>query len=296
MKNFWIRTASAAVYVLLFLGSMFSGVLLGDMRVGMLLFGAFLLFVTVGCSFEFLRMVRLQGARPSQPLAYLFAVVGFLLLGLPSVVGLNIALFGYMIVFYCLFGIAVIAQLWQHSGQPFREAAYTLLPLLYIAVPLALMLTVLQDRGPLVLLMIVAIVWVNDSGAYIGGSLFGRHKMWPRHSPGKTWEGTAFGVALAAAFAVTVGPAVSAMAWHHWLFLALICSVVGTLGDLVESMLKRSVDVKDSGNVMPGHGGFLDRFDSLLVIMPFVYLYLTLTDSDNVLFLIVQLFTTNQSV
>lgn len=293
MKTFWIRTASAVVYVLLFLGSMFSGVLLGNGRAGMLLFGAFLLFVAVGCSFEFLRMVRQQGARPCQPLAYFYAVVGFLLLGIPAIIGLNIALFGYMVVFYCLFALSVIVQLWQHSEQPFREAAYTLLPLLYIAVPLALMLTVLQDHGPLVLFMIVATVWVNDSGAYIGGSLFGRHKMWPRHSPGKTWEGTAFGVAVSVVFAVFVGPAVSIIAWQHWLFLALVCSIAGTLGDLVESMLKRSVGVKDSGSIMPGHGGFLDRFDSLLIIMPFVYLYLTLTDSDNILFLIVQLFTTN---
>jgi phosphatidate cytidylyltransferase len=160
-------------------------------------------------------------------LAYLFAVVGFLLLGIPSLMGLNVALFGYMVVFYCLFALSVIVQLWQHSEQPFREAAYTLVPLLYIAVPLALMLTLLQDRGPLVLLMVVAMVWVNDSGAYIGGSLFGRHKMWPRHSPGKTWEGTAFGVLVAILFAVFAGPAVSTIAWPHWLVLALICSIVG---------------------------------------------------------------------
>ncbi len=290
MKTFWIRTVSAIVYVILFLGTMFSGVFTGNLQVGVLIFGAFLLFVTVGCSFEFLRMVGRQEAHPSQLLAYLFAVVGFLLLGIPSLMGLNVALFGYMVVFYCLFALSVIVQLWQHSEQPFREAAYTLVPLLYIAVPLALMLTLLQDRGPLVLLMVVAMVWVNDSGAYIGGSLFGRHKMWPRHSPGKTWEGTAFGMLVAILFAVFAGPAVSTIAWPHWLVLALICSIVGTLGDLVESMLKRSVGVKDSGSIMPGHGGFLDRFDSLLIIMPFVYFYLTVTDPDNAFFLILQLF------
>ena len=290
MKTFLIRTASAIVYVLLFVGTMFSGLLMGNVRVGVLLFAAFLLLVTVGCSYEFLRLVWQQGARPCRPLAYLIAIVGFLLLGIPSFIGMNVALFGYMVVFYGLFALSVVVQLWRRSEQPFREAAYTLIPLLYIAVPLALMLTVLQDKGPLVLLMVVAIVWVNDSGAYIGGSLFGRHKMWPRHSPGKTWEGTAFGVAVAVGFAVAVGPMVSNLAWPHWLALALICSVLGTLGDLVESMLKRSVGVKDSGSIMPGHGGFLDRFDSLLIIMPFVYFYLTVTDPDNSFFFIVQLF------
>ena len=290
MKTFWIRTLSAIVYVLLFVGSMFSGVLLGNVKAGMLIFGAFLLFVTIGCSFEFLRMVGQQGARPHLPLTYTYAVVGFLMMGLLPMLGYGWSIFIYMILFYCLFAISVIVQLWQHSEQPFREAAYTMLPLLYIAVPLALMLTVLQDRGPLVLLMVVAMVWINDSGAYIGGSLLGKHKMWPRHSPGKTWEGTAFGVAVAVLFAVFTGPAVSTIAWPHWMMLALICSIVGTLGDLVESMLKRSVGVKDSCNIMPGHGGFLDRFDSLLVIMPFVYLYLTLTDHDNFIFIVIQLF------
>ena len=293
MKTFWIRTISAVVYVLLFVGSMFSGTLLGNDRAGMLIFGAFLLFVTIGCSYEFLRMVSQQGAQPSRSLAYAYAVAGFLMMGLLPMLGHGWTIFLYMILFYCLFALSVIVQLWRHSEQPFREAAYTLLPLLYIAVPLALMLTVLQDRGPLVLLMVVALVWVNDSGAYIGGSLIGKHKMWPRHSPGKTWEGTAFGVAVAVIFAVLAGPAVSDIQWPHWLMMALICSIVGTLGDLVESMLKRSVGVKDSGTIMPGHGGFLDRFDSLLVIMPFVYLYLTLTDEDNFFFIIIQLFSSN---
>ena len=131
--------------------------------------------------------------------------------------------------------------------------------------------------GPLVVFMVVLMVWVNDSAAYIGGSLFGRHKMWERHSPGKTWEGTAFGVAVTLAVAVFLGPWIQpAIAWPHWLALGMISSVIDTLGDLVESMLKRSVGVKDSGNIMPGHGGILDRFDSLLVIMPFAYAYIVM--------------------
>ena len=178
-------------------------------------------------------------------------------------------------LFPALFGLSAIVQLWHHSEQPFRDAAYTMVPLLYASLPLALMSAMVADLGDHALLMVVAMVWVNDSGAYIGGSLFGKHKMWPRHSPGKTWEGTAFGVLVAAVFGLFVGPLmVPSVAWYHWLAIALICSVVGTLGDLVESMLKRSVGVKDSGNIMPGHGGFLDRFDSLLVIMPFVSIYI----------------------
>lgn len=279
MKTFWIRTASAAVYVLLFLGTLYSGRLTGNALLGQVLFGAFLLFVAVGCTYEFFRMVKQQGATPNQPLGYLYAVVTVLLF-----VSVSFSFMGYRafilmlaayMLFPALFALSAIVQLWGHSEQPFREASYTMVPMLYAALPLALMMVLVGEWGESALLMVVAMVWGNDSGAYIGGSLFGKHKMWPRHSPGKTWEGTTFGVLMAVLFGIFIGPLlVPAIAWSHWGALALICSVVGTLGDLVESMLKRSVGVKDSGSIMPGHGGFLDRFDSLLVIMPFVTVYL----------------------
>jgi len=278
MRTFWIRSASAVVYVILFLGTMYSGLWLENPVAGNFIFGSFLLFVTIGCSYEFFRMMRLQGACPSEYMGYFYAVLPLLLVMFLPLMGLRgfaVTLAAFTL-FPALFALAAILQLWHHGDQPFRDAAYTLVPLLYIALPLSLMMEVQGDHGTHVLFLLVALVWVNDSGAYIGGSLIGKHKMWVRHSPGKTWEGTAFGMAVAVATAIFVGPLLSDIAWYHWLVLGFICSVVGTLGDLVESMLKRSVGVKDSGNVMPGHGGFLDRFDSLLVIMPFAYAYLTL--------------------
>ncbi len=281
MKTFWIRTASATVYALLFLGTLLSGRLLNNPKLGLLLFGAFLLFVTMGCTFEFFRMVGKQGAVPCRLLGYAYAVITLVAILISPM--LSDALLGFRIMLVAItllpvtFALSAIVQLWKESEQPFRDAAYTLVPMLYIALPLSLMSSLIPDVGAYVVLMIVVMVWVNDSGAYIGGSLFGKHKMWARHSPGKTWEGTAFGVLVTLLLAVFVGPLVQpAIAWYHWLALGFICSVVDTLGDLVESMLKRSVGVKDSGNIMPGHGGFLDRFDSLLIIMPFVFAYITL--------------------
>lgn len=281
MKTFWIRTASATVYALLFLGTLLSGRLLNNPKLGLLLFGAFLLFVTMGCTFEFFRMVGKQGAVPCRLLGYAYAVITLVAILISPM--LSDALLGFRIMLVAItllpvtFALSAIVQLWKESEQPFRDAAYTLVPMLYIALPLSLMSSLIPDVGAYVVLMIVVMVWVNDSGAYIGGSLFGKHKMWVRHSPGKTWEGTAFGVLATLLLAVFVGPLVQpAIAWYHWLALGFICSVVDTLGDLVESMLKRSVGVKDSGNIMPGHGGFLDRFDSLLIIMPFVFAYITL--------------------
>jgi len=281
MKTFWIRTASATVYALLFLGTLLSGRLLNNPKLGLLLFGAFLLFVTMGCTFEFFRMVGKQGAVPCRLLGYAYAVITLVAILISPM--LSDALLGFRIMLVAItllpvtFALSAIVQLWKESEQPFRDAAYTLVPMLYIALPLSLMSSLIPDVGAYVVLMIVVMVWVNDSGAYIGGSLFGKHKMWARHSPGKTWEGTAFGVLATLLLAVFVGPLVQpAIAWYHWLALGFICSVIDTLGDLVESMLKRSVGVKDSGNIMPGHGGFLDRFDSLLIIMPFVFAYITL--------------------
>ena len=126
MKTFLIRTASAVVFVLLFLGTLFSGRLLNDFQAGMLIFAAFLLFVTVGCTMEFFRMVKKQGAAPCQPLGYLLAVAMVLLQGFMPMLGAT-AGFNLMLVSLTLmpmlFGLAAILQLWGHSDQPFREAA-----------------------------------------------------------------------------------------------------------------------------------------------------------------------------
>lgn len=278
MKTFWIRTASATVYALLFLGSIYIGRIVGNQTVGDVAFGLFLLFVTCGCTFEFFRIAAQQQARPCRPLGYAFAVIALMaLVGLNALSAVHgLILFGTaMTILPMAFIVAAIVQLWYGSEQPFREAAYTLLPMFYVAIPLGLMPLIHSSYNAMVMLIIL--VWVNDSAAYMGGSWLGKHKMWPRHSPGKTWEGTAIGVLVTALLAVFVGPLFnSGIAWYHWMVLGLICSVVGTLGDLVESMLKRSVGLKDSGNIMPGHGGFLDRFDSLLAITPCAFVYLNL--------------------
>jgi len=278
MKNFWVRSISAVVYVALFLGSIYSGVLLKNPTLGGIIFTAFLLFVAVGCTFEFFRIVAKQGATPCRPLGYFLTVAALLLI---AVVPMANAGYGFTFtwlaytLFPMVFAVVAIVQLWYHSEQPFRDAAYTMVPMLYAAIPLGLMPWLHVNYN--VLVMVLIMVWMNDNGAYMGGSLIGKHKMWQRHSPGKTWEGTIIGVVVTLLVAYFIGPLFNnTIAWYHWLVLGLICSVIDTLGDLVESMLKRSVGMKDSGTIMPGHGGFLDRFDSLLIATPVVFVYLTL--------------------
>lgn len=275
MKTFWIRTASATVYAVLFLGSIYSGRLLGSPLWGDIILTAFALFVTLGCTHEFYKLVGMQGATPSRAVGYVFATVMLVFWSLSDIVmGVGYQMYYYLkFLAYISIPLVVALQLWKHSKQPFADAAYTLLPAAYIAFALSQM--VYLNTYPKALVMCLIMVWTNDCFAYMGGSLFGKHKMWPRHSPGKTWEGTAIGVVFAVLVGIFVGPLFNAgIQRFDWAILGLICGVVGTLGDLAESMLKRSVGVKDSGNIMPGHGGFLDRFDSLLFILPVVSAYL----------------------
>lgn len=131
---------------------------------------------------------------------------------------------------------------------------------------------------PLLPCAVIFSIWINDTMAYIVGSLIGKTPF-SSISPKKTWEGTMGGAILCMLVIGLLGyyvPAANSVHWKHWLFIAGICAVMGTLGDLLESKLKRMAGIKDSGSIMPGHGGFLDRFDSLLLATPFVWLYVKL--------------------
>ena len=183
----------------------------------------------------------------------------------------------------------LVAELYLKEKDPINDWAYTMLPQLYIALPFS-MLTVLAfpengSYSPVMPLAVFVFLWLNDTGAYCSGSLFGRHKLFPRISPGKTWEGSIGGGVLVMAAAVLIwhllqkySPGESGLSALQWAGLGLTVVVFGTWGDLVESLFKRTLGIKDSGNILPGHGGRLVRFDSSLLAIPaaVVYLY-TLT-------------------
>ena len=150
----------------------------------------------------------------------------------------------------------------------------------YIAVPFGLMMYFFNPvvlSGPFhygIVLGFLVILWLNDTGAYFVGSLIGKHKLFERISPGKTWEGSFGGVLFALLTAWGISFIFRQLNVTQWMTLAIIIVISGTLGDLVESMLKRSLGIKDSGNILPGHGGLLDRFDAVLLSAPFVFVYL----------------------
>lgn len=188
-----------------------------------------------------------------------------------------------------------ISELYTKAPNPINNWAYTMLSQMYIALPFA-MVNVLAFRGVgngvvynyLAPLSIFVFLWTNDTGAYLSGSLFGKHKLFPRVSPGKSWEGSIGGGLLVLLVSALVGMYQNSdmhetatellLTVPQWMGLGLVVVFFGTWGDLVESLFKRTIGIKDSGNILPGHGGMLDRFDSSLMAFPAAVIYLyTLT-------------------
>lgn len=186
-----------------------------------------------------------------------------------------------------------ISELYIGNKHAVNDWAYTMLGQMYIAMPfsminvLAFELSVTNGSvafDSLLPLSVFIFLWVNDSGAYCSGSLLGKHKLFPRISPGKTWEGSIGGGLLVLIVAALIGYLTGNSATPHqlnmgqWMGLGLVVVLFGTWGDLVESLFKRTLGIKDSGNILPGHGGMLDRFDSSLMAIPAAVIYLyTLT-------------------
>ena len=179
----------------------------------------------------------------------------------------------------------LVSELYLKATDPIANWAYTMMTQLYIALPFSL-LNVLAfqftncDLPWLLPLSVFIFLWVNDSGAYCCGSLLGKHKLFPRISPGKSWEGSIGGgvfVLLAAwliSLITTQKGITTNLTTLQWMGMGLIVAVFGTWGDLIESLFKRTLGIKDSGNILPGHGGMLDRFDSSLLAIPAVVVYL----------------------
>ncbi|MDE5887958.1 MAG: phosphatidate cytidylyltransferase [Muribaculaceae bacterium] len=172
-------------------------------------------------------------------------------------------------------------ELYIKSPTPLANLAKSLMTQLYIALPLGLMAAMGQWWGTHIILAVFCMIWINDTGAFLTGSLLGKHRLFERISPKKSWEGF-FGGLI---FNIGAGIA-SNFLWAdffnfygiaQWIILGCVVTVFATWGDLVESLIKRTLHIKDSGNLIPGHGGILDRIDSLLFVMPAVLVYICLT-------------------
>lgn len=204
-----------------------------------------------------------------------------------------VAFIPYLLTIVYLF----VSEIYTGNKNAVNDWAYTMLGQMYIALPMS-MINVLAFRqmgGETVFyyiapLSVFVFLWVNDAGAYMVGSLIGKHKLFPRISPGKSWEGSIGGGVLVLVVAALIGwiesngyfpndggnGATSLFGIPEWMGMGLVVVFFGTWGDLVESLIKRTIGIKDSGNILPGHGGMLDRFDSTLMAFPacVVYIYI----------------------
>ncbi len=182
----------------------------------------------------------------------------------------------------------LVAELYAKQEDPIHDWAYTMMSQMYVVLPFSLLNMLAFRAAPegimyvyTLPLSVFVFLWVNDTGAYCCGSLFGKHKLFPRVSPGKSWEGSIGGGVFVLAAAALVWYLTNVydmnptgMGMWEWMGLGLTVVVFGTWGDLVESLFKRTLGIKDSGNILPGHGGMLDRFDSSLLAIPAAVVYL----------------------
>lgn len=277
-RNLIVRTLSGAVLL---------GVVLAAAFLGKYAYGALLLFILSMGMEEFYTIVAKGGIEPQKSVGQ---VIGIGLFGGAYELfrrlydGVEIALEQFMfvgaIVLFLLF-VPFILEVFRAKEHPLRNIAATLMGVIYVALPMSLMLFI-----PLLLsggvwraeafLFYLFIVWGNDVFAYLVGVSIGKHRMCERISPKKSWEGFVGGILGALAMGA-LGNVVVGGGYLLWLGLALVVALSSVLGDLVESMFKREVGIKDSGNILPGHGGMLDRFDALIISVPFAFAYLVLT-------------------
>ncbi len=256
----------------------FTIVMLGSIFLGGIAFTGFYFLLSLAALLEFYKMVKISGVKPQRIIGVLAAASIFIATASIHFFPFDLK---YLSIIVLLVFAVFIAELYEKNKAPFSNISHTLIGIIYVTVPFCFFyslgfLTDFNNYNYHFPLAFLLMLWASDTGAFLSGGKFGKHKLFERHSPKKTWEGFFGGMftSLLVAFAISyqftdVPPLV-------WAGMAVLITSFGTLGDLVESMLKRSMDVKDSGTFLPGHGGFLDRFDGLLVAAPIIFIYLYL--------------------
>lgn len=257
-------------------GIVFVAVMIASTLLGAYVYSIFFTLLSTWCLYEFYGIVSSEDRAPNKGIGIALALVLF---ALGSLISMNILVEKFLALIIPFVSVTYIISLFQKRTFPFNDIAYTFLGIAYVTLPFFLFskLGFIQGDFNYVLpLGFLILLWTNDTGAYLAGRSFGKRKLFERISPKKTWEGFFGGLILAIVAAVNLEKYFGYLPLWQWISIAAIISIVGTLGDLVESMLKRSLHVKDSGNILPGHGGFLDRFDGLLLAAPMVYVFLIL--------------------
>ena len=267
MNNFVLRTLTGIIFV---------SVIVSAIVFYPLVFAGLFFCVTLMGLHEFYKLLQGGGKTP-QP--YLGLVSGGLLFAGLAAVANDWMNSKYLLALLPLMVLVFIVELYRNKPSPFENIALTLLGILYIALPLGLLNFLFipgLNHAYILLLGYFAILWINDTFAYLFGRKFGKHRLFERISPKKSWEGSIGGALTSILAAWVISSFENSLPFVHWLAIAVIIVIAGALGDLVESMLKRSLDCKDSGTLLPGHGGILDRFDAVFISAPLIFVYIQL--------------------
>ena len=278
MSNLFRRTLTGACIVIFILGGLWLH------PVTFFVVGLVLMTCT---QYEYCNLIRNEGARPQVVLGITTSVVSYVTSTLVALGTIPVRSF---LILIPLMSVIMVVELYRKQEKPFDSLAHTFFSVLYTALPFSMfpfaafgktgMSALLPNNNiifsPGIVIGFFILIWSNDTGAYLTGVSVGRHKMIERISPKKTWEGFFGGLIIAALIAWLISGWLGVVDKTHWIIISIIISVAGTYGDLIESMLKRDTGVKDSGNILPGHGGFLDRFDSAILSFPLVFLFILL--------------------
>lgn len=274
MKNIYKRTITGGLLVLIILAAIWLH------PVSYLLLGAVLL---AGALYEYYELIARRGISPQRPAGFLMAVLSYILSVLVALEKAEPSIFLVLVLPVFLIMAAELHR--KKESQP-NNLAHTFFGILYVTLPFCVfpfmaynswghdMPAQTLNFNPQYMFAFFLLSWSFDTGAYIFGSWLGTNKLFDRVSPEKTWEGFFAGFAVTLLIGWLISRWITGLDIIDWLIVAGIISIAGTMGDLIESMFKRYAGVKDSGSILPGHGGILDRFDSLIISLPLVYIYL----------------------
>lgn len=278
MNNLFTRTLTGILIVIFVLGGFWLH------PISFFITGLILLY---GTQYEYYKMLKNTGVIPQMISGIVLGIVIYCMSTLIAAGLFPLNSFLYLIP---LITVIIVAELYRKQAAPFNSLAHTFFSLVYIVFPFSLFpfaafsrtgLESLLPAGdiqfsPGVIVGFFILLWTNDIMAYLTGISFGHHRLMERISPKKSWEGFIGGTMVTVFVAWFFSDQFGIVNRTWWIVISLTIPVAGTYGDLTESMLKRSVGLKDSGSIMPGHGGFLDRFDSTLMAFPLVYLFISL--------------------
>jgi phosphatidate cytidylyltransferase len=267
MNNFVKRTLSGFLFITLVIGS----ILLSRFT--------FAIVFAIICGWSVVEFHKLTNLQKDVKVNSWIALTGAVLLFVSSFISASCIWHYPVFSIYGLFIVLVlISELYQQKNNPLHNWAYFIFGQMFIALPFSLLnfIVFIKDFQPLILLAVFVTIWVNDTGAYLVGVTLGKHRLFERISPKKSWEGFFGGALFALISGYIFSMYIPEISLVNWLIFSEIIVLFGTFGDLIESLLKRTVGVKDSGNVIPGHGGLLDRFDSMLLVAPAIFIFLNL--------------------